>query len=60
MEVESASTGIEIDLTDWYNICLDRPEVFSLVYFKHIIRKPSSKFHFLLYSLLNNTIKNEI
>jgi len=59
MEVESASTDIEIDLTDWYNICLDRPEVFSLVYFKHIIRKPSSKFHFLLYSLIKKINRTE-
>jgi len=60
MEVEPAvSADIEIDLTDWYNICLDRPEVFSLVYFKHIIRKPSSKFHFLLYSLIKKINRTE-
>lgn len=47
-----ATVNIEVGLEDWYNVCRQRPDAFAHYYFKHIIRCPSSSFHFLLYGLI--------
>ena len=43
---------LELSLEEWYEICQERPDAFAHYYFDHIIRVPSSRFHFLLYTLI--------
>jgi phage terminase large subunit-like protein len=45
-------SNLELSMDEWYNLCLARPDVFAHYYFDHIIRSPSSTFHFLLYDLI--------
>ena len=53
------SNQIELSMNEWYNLCFTRPDVFAHNYFGHILRSPSSDFHFLLYDIIkriNGTI----
>jgi len=43
---------LEVTMEEWLQLCYKRPDVFAHYYFDHIIRCPSSKFHFLLYDLI--------
>ena len=50
--MSSKPVQYELDMEDWYALCRIRPDAFAHYYFKHILRSPSSEFHFLLYSLI--------
>jgi len=52
--VDTVTTENEVELTidQWYQLCYTRPDVFAHHYFPHILRAPSSDFHFLLYDLI--------
>ena len=50
--LEVVDNQVELSLDQWYNLCYTRPDVFAHSYFPHILRAPSSDFHFLLYDLI--------
>lgn len=60
MDLQTASSNqtvinpfqVELGMDEWYSLCRARPDAFAHYYFKHILRSPSSEFHFLLYSLI--------
>jgi len=51
-QITDKPVQVELDMDEWYNLCRERPDAFAHYYFKHILRSPSSDFHFLLYSLI--------
>jgi predicted phage terminase large subunit-like protein len=48
----SSISTVELSMEEWKNLCLTRPDAFAHYYFGHILRFPSSEFHFLLYNII--------
>jgi hypothetical protein len=58
-QMVSAPIQYELEMDEWYNLCRNRPDAFAHYYFKHILRSPSSEFHFMLYSLIKKINETE-
>jgi hypothetical protein len=51
-----SSSRLELSLDEWYTVCRLRPEIFAHVYFRHILRVKSSRFHMELYNLIKKIV----
>lgn len=56
-QISNKPTQVELEMDEWYSLCRSRPDAFAHYYFKHILRSPSSEFHFMLYNLIKKIIK---